>query len=320
MFEFEHPVVLLLLAIPIWMGYWIWTRKGHPVVMPFDHGHQSSGRGWGFFIHLFETIIPVILAAVICIWASPRKNDIPQEKREMTNIQILLDCSGSMVRTFGDKIDSEGRPYTRYDASSESIQEFIEYRKGDAFGLTAFSDTIIHWLPLTRDTQTIARAMEYVRPVPYDPKIAKIPGIGQGTQTGKALLACIPELEKRPEGDRMILLISDGEPGDLSGNRPEEVANALVKANIIVHAVYINKRLPSRSFYDVVRITGGEVFPAKDPATLKMVFKEIDTLQKVKIKEIKPLARDDFYYFALVGLIATSLLILASFKLRYTPW
>ncbi len=321
MFGFQHPAVLLLLVVPIWMGYWIWTRKGHPILMPFDHGNQTSGKGWAFLINLCELLTPVILAAVIFIWAAPKKNDIPQKERDVTNIQILLDCSGSMNSSFGGKLTPEGRYYNRFDASKEAIENFIKYRKGDAFGFTAFSDTVIHWVPLTLDTKTIFDSIEYVRPRTYDNRNnPAIPGIGGGTQTGKALLACIPELQKRPKGDRMILLISDGNPGDLKGNRPAEVAERLREANIVVHAVYINSALPSPSFYEVVEGTGGQVFPAKDPTTLNKVFKEIDALQKVKMKEKRPLSRDDFYLFALIGLIATGLHILASFKLRYTPW
>jgi len=321
MFGFEQPEVLLLLVIPIWMGYWIWTRKGHPVVMPFDHGNQSSGRLWAFLINLVELLSPIIIASVICIWANPKKNDIPQKKREMTNIQILLDCSGSMNSAFGGKLTAEGRYYNRFDASKDAIKQFLQYRKGDAFGFTAYSDTVIHWVPLTTDTKTIIDSIDYVRPRNYGRgKDSSIPGIGGGTQTGKGLLACISELEKRPEGDRMILLISDGAPGDLGGTRPLEVAEKLRNAGIVVYAVYINKYLPTASFYDVVQGTGGQVFPAKDPSTLKKVFKKIDALKKVKMKENRPLSRDDFYIFALVGLIATFLRILASFKLRYTPW
>jgi len=321
MFGFEHPALLLLLVVPIWMGYWIWTRQGHPVVMPFDHGSQSSGRAWSFLINFVELLGPVIVACVILIWASPKKHDIPQEKREVTNIQILLDCSGSMNSAFGGKLTPEGRFYNRFDASKAAIEEFLQYRKGDAFGFTAYSDTVIHWVPLTLDTKTIIDSIDFVRPVTYsNRKEPVIPGIGAGTQTGKALLSCISELEKRPEGDKMILLISDGTPGDLKGNRPAEVAEKLRDAGIIVHAVYINSFLPTGSFYDVVQGTGGQVFPAKDPATLKKVFKEIDALQKVKMKAQRPLSRDDFFLFALIGIIATGLRIIASFKLRYTPW
>ncbi len=322
MFGFAQPAVLLLLVIPIALGYWTWTRKGHSIILPFDHGHQGAGTAWMALINTFELIIPVILATVICIWASPKKNDIPQEKREMTNIQILLDCSGSMMSPFGDEKKPDGTFNDRFDASKAAIEEFIRYRKGDAFGLSLFSNTILHWVPLTLDTSTIPESIDLIRPVKRGRfnENKNIPGLGQGTRTGAGLLACIPELKKRNKGDRMILLISDGHPGDLKGNQPSIIASELAAAHIVVHAVYISDKAPKPNFYEVVQGTGGQVFEANDPETLKRVFREIDKLQKAKVKAKTPLARDDFYIFALVGLIAVFLHILASFKLRYTPW
>ena len=42
--SFHHPMLLWLLALPILWAFWQWVRRGHPVVVPFDYGHQREGK------------------------------------------------------------------------------------------------------------------------------------------------------------------------------------------------------------------------------------------------------------------------------------
>ena len=42
--SFHHPALLWLLGLPVIWGFWQWTRRGHPVVLPFDYGRQRDGR------------------------------------------------------------------------------------------------------------------------------------------------------------------------------------------------------------------------------------------------------------------------------------
>ena len=41
--SFHHPALLWLLALPVLWGFWQWVRRGHLVVLPFDHGRQREG-------------------------------------------------------------------------------------------------------------------------------------------------------------------------------------------------------------------------------------------------------------------------------------
>ncbi len=61
-----------------------------------------------------------------------------------------------------------------------------------------------------------------------------------GTMIGKALLACKEILTSREEGDRMIILVSDGDSFDLSGGNDEAVAQTLRQNNITVYAIHIS--------------------------------------------------------------------------------
>ena len=58
--------------------------------------------------------------------------------------------------------------------------------------------------------------------------VANILGVPGGTAIGKALQGCKKELARRDEGDKMIVLITDGFSGDLYGGNDQEIARELV--------------------------------------------------------------------------------------------
>jgi len=109
------------------------------------------------FIKIFISAGSLMLAAAIVLWAGPRRLGVPQTERELTNIEFCLDLSGSMTASFG-----EG---SRYDAAMIAINDFVDLRKGDAFGLTIFSSRAGHWIPLTNWTwlDNLSRSFEYAQ-------------------------------------------------------------------------------------------------------------------------------------------------------------
>ena len=126
---------------------WQWKRHGKRVVLPFDHGIQKSGKVWAFFLNLAATLPAILLTIVILILAGPQQTVAPKSQRDVTNIEFCVDVSGSMTASFG-----EG---TRYDASMKAINAFLDFREGDAFGLTFFGNNVLHWVPLTTDVSAI---------------------------------------------------------------------------------------------------------------------------------------------------------------------
>lgn len=199
---FTHPWMLVFLFLPVLLLVWIWRRKEGRVVMPFDHGIQPGRRGLGAVINLAQSLPALLLAIVILILAGPQQLSAPKNKRVLTNIEFCVDVSGSMSASFG-----EG---TRYDASMEAIDKFLDYREGDAFGLTFFGNEVLHWVPLTTDVSAIRCSPPFM-----DPTSPGHPHWLGGTAIGKALRACREILNSREEGDRMIVLISDGYSFDL---------------------------------------------------------------------------------------------------------
>ncbi len=302
---FAHPWLLLLLAIPLLLGIWEWQRRGHPLVLPFDHGQQRGGRILQRLVTSANLLPAILLAVAIVLLAGPQRLANTDKERALTNILFALDVSGSMSSPFGD-----GK---RSDKAIEAIKEFTTYRKGDAFGLTIFGSDVLHWVPVTKDLSALRYSAPFLRP-------EKMPRYLWGTQIGRALRACQKVLTSRPEGDRMVVLISDGESYDLGGGAAEELGNSLSADKIVVYYIHVAEGQPQNETFTIADLTGGQAFAAGDPAALREVFQHIDQMQPAKLKPSTPEHADFLWPVALAGLAALGLQVVTSFGLRYTPW
>lgn len=303
--SFAHPFVLLLLAAPLGLLIWTWRRSEGRVALPFDHARPSGGRLWSFLIGLAESLPALVLAVVIVILAGPQQLSSPRSRRVLTNIEFCVDVSGSMTAPFGDG--------SRYDASMKAIDAFLDVRKGDAFGLTFFGNNVLHWTPLTSDPSAIRCAPPFMKPENVPPWMG-------GTMIGQALMACKEVLAEREEGDRMIILVTDGASFDLSNGNDETVAQTLKRHNIAVFEIHIADGDPPPEIVNITSLTGGEVFPVGDPGALESVFRRIDEMKATRLEKTSPEVLDDFGPACLAGLSLIGLAGMTLFGLRYNPW
>jgi Ca-activated chloride channel family protein len=302
---FRHQWVLMLLVLPVAILLWTWNRKGRAVVLPFDHAEPSRAAWMRFFLRMFESLPALLLAVAILILAGPQSWGAPRTKRALTNIEFCVDVSGSMTAKFGDG--------DRYDAAMKAINDFLDVRKGDAYGLTFFGNNVLHWVPLTTDVSAFRCAPPFMQP-------QNLPRWFNGTEIGKALRACRKILVEREEGDRMILLVTDGFSADLGNGNDEVIARELKEDHIVVYAVHIADEPMPDQLVRVASLTGGEAFKPEDTDSLHHVFARIDQMQKAKLEKTRAEAIDDFAPWSAAGLGVLGLALLALFGLRYTPW
>lgn len=309
---FEYPYLLFLLAVPVLILAWVWFREGRRVSLPADHGPRGRGWGWRVAVSSVESAFPLLLAVALFLLAGPRKAGEPVDKRKLTNIEICVDVSGSMNARFGDG--------TRYDGAMEAVSAFTSYRKGDAFGLTFFGNEVLHWCPLTTDVSALTCATPFMRP-------GQLPPWFGGTAIGKALRACKEVLIKRPEGDRMIVLITDGLSSDLGNGADTEIAGELKDAGITVFSVIIGNDMqgvrgnPQRGSVDTITDrTGGESFTAADPKALDTVFKRIDEMKRAEAEKHIATKLDDYQPFCVAGWVLLAVSAIGFLGMRYTPW
>jgi Ca-activated chloride channel family protein len=304
--SFHHPAVLWLLALPVLWAFWQWTRRGHPIVLPFDHGGQRQGRQLRVLVTLAETLPALLLAVAVLILAGPRRPAPPENERILNNIILCLDVSGSMSMRFGNS--------TRFDAAMTAARQFCEYRKGDAFGLTIFGSEYLHWFPPTKDLSAIRNALPFVEAA------RSLPWFG-GTMIGNALGGCKNRLVRTKEGDRAIIVITDAGSGDFGGGRDRQIAQELADAKIRVFTIICgNDMFGIESMQMIGTVTGGKLFQVEDSTALGNVFREIDRMQKAKFKQVTSDWVDYYRPLSLAGLLTAGLWCLSLLGLRFTPW
>jgi Ca-activated chloride channel family protein len=294
----------LFLIAPVLLVWWEWRRRGQPLVLPFDHS-KSRPKNWlNRIIKTANLLTPLLLAACILIMAGPQRLNKAKDQRVLTNIQFVLDVSGSMMAQFGGG--------TRSDKAFEAIVDFTSFRKGDAFGLTIFGTEVVHWVPLTKDLTALRLAAPFLRPERMPPHMG-------GTRIAHALEEVQKVLSTREEGDRMIVLVSDGQSADLTGVA-QKLGEDLAKDHITVFYIHVAEGSPQEETHTVANLTGGQSFAAGDPEALREVFKRIDKMKPAKMKPTAPEPVDWFWPFAVAGLSLLGAKVLTLLGLRFTPW
>ena len=305
---FAHSWVLLFLAAPMVLLLWEWGWRRDRIAFPIDHARHRKRTLLSPTLRLAAGLPALLLANAILLLAGPQRLDDPRNVRELTNIEICLDVSGSM----GWPI-STGANQVRYEVAMDAIGRFTEARQGDACGLTIFGGETVRWTPLTKDLDAIHLATPFLDP-------ENQPIHMRSTRIGGALRACLATLSQQEEGDRMIVLVSDGQSQDLGGGEAGRIGGELRDAEIPLFAIHIGDGEAPAQLSEVVGPTGGGVFAAHDRQALQRVFDEIDGMQKAKLKPASPKPIDWYAPFALAGFVLLGLHLLAQFGLRYTPW
>jgi Ca-activated chloride channel family protein len=305
--SFALPHVLWLLLLPLGLLVWELRRHGHPVRLPLD-GMAAPGRGLrlaGALVRAANLLPALVLAIVVVLIAGPQRSGGQAQVRELTNIEICLDLSGSMTAPFG-----EG---SRYDAAMRAVDAFCRQRKGDAFGLTVFGNEVLRWTPLTTDLDAIAQSTPWLRP-------ERMPRQFGGTQIAKALEACLATVSARPDGDRMVILVSDGQSGDFTPGRAEGLARDFAAAEVVLYMVFVGEDGPDEGVRTIAAVSGGQVFPVDDETALAACFGRIDTLRPARIRPIAAPPEDLRPPVALLAALFGALHCLCLLGLRWTPW
>ena len=308
---FLYPKLLALLAIPVIIAFWEWVRPGQPLAMPFDHAKVGRGRFWQFLINSANCLPAGLLAIAILFLAHPVIFNPPEVERQLTNVQIVLDTSGSMKSPHGPQTKGVN---SRFDSAMASIEQFLHYRKGDAFGLTVFSRNFVHWVPLTQDTEAIVLARPFIAPYVFPDEF------WGNTFIGKALYGAAELLDQAKTGDRMIILLTDGLSNDIVPPKDSAIIADLQAKRIKVFVIFLIDQPVTPALVSIAQGSGGAAWPAVTPEALNEVFKKIDEMKKVVVLEKKPRAADYYDPFFIPAMAALGLAILALFGIRYNPW
>ena len=240
--------------------------------------------------------------------------------KEGIDIVISMDASGRLAKDFYPN---------RFEASKDLAKEFIKDRVNDRVGLVIFEGEAYTQCPLTSDREILIELIESVEQGIVE----------QGTAIGMGLATAVNRLRESEAPSKIIILLTDGvnTHGKIHPLNATEIAKEF---NIRVYTIGVGTNGKAKTpvaidpysgkyIYDLVDVeidektlklianeTGGKYFRATDNDKLKSVYKEINELEKAKIKTIEydidlP---EKAHLFILLGL---GLLLIEFFTTKY---
>ncbi len=296
MIEWVWPWMLLLAPLPV-LARWLIAPVEHqqaaltvPNVASFRYdgvgraGAEQRRLPWRTLL-LWLIWLALLLAMARPQWTGEPVT-LPTSGRDL---MLAVDISGSMGT---EDLLLGGQLVNRLTVVKNVVGEFIEAREGDRVGLILFGTNAYLQAPLTFDLETVHRLLTEA-PV----------GIAGGkTAIGDAIGLAVKRLRQRPQGDRVLILLTDG-ANNVGEVAPVKAAELAAQDGIRIYTVGVGAdemRLPSLlgvfgsrvvnpsaeldedTLTEIADITGGRYFRAQNTAKLVEIYDIIDSLEPIE--------------------------------------
>jgi Ca-activated chloride channel homolog len=330
MFHFYWPWFALLLPLPFFIRWWgssieQETKNRSPKIhfpslnrlkTAFPLSNEDAKRSNLPFLILLSIFWCCI---VLALMQPERVDQFRQVKNEGYDLMLAVDTSGSMQAV---DFSTPSKIVSRLDATKEVVGKFVLGREGDRVGLITFGQQAYLHVPLTLDTLSVSRMLNDT-----------VSGMaGNATAIGDAIGLSVRTLRERPEGSRVLVLLTDGED-NASRIPPSEAAKLAKQYGIRIYTIGMGKNGPvpfpsqfggygmaevpidEKLLKEIALLTGGQYFRATDKQALESIYSTIDKLEKTEANENLLLFREPLYYYPL-GLAMLFLLLLAAYQLQ----
>lgn len=214
------------------------------------------------------------------------------------DLTLAIDLSASMAET---DIPTEAGEVPRYSIVREVASGFLAKRAGDRIALIGFGSEALLIAPLTFDVRAVTEMLgELTIGLP-----------GRKTDLGQAIGLTIKTLENEPEGERLLVILSDGETntGVLGAL---DAARLAKERGITIHTIGFAAELEADNvdaMTSVAEATGGQFFAANSQEALKQIYERIDALAPVaSAREDANLIRDLSVFPMLLSLLILGLI------------
>ncbi len=289
-FENQDLLWLLLVLVPI-IAYYVYgqVRGGVAVKLSSTRALRGARHTPMYWLrHLPFVLFCGALALIVVASARPQ-GELHSSESTTEGIEIVmaLDISTSML----------ARDFTpdRFGAAKEISAKFMLDRPSDRIGLVVFAGEAYTQSPLTTDHATLVNLLSQV----------EMGVINDGTAIGNGLTTAINRLRNSESPSKVVILLTDGENN--SGQIDPMTAAELAKEfGIKVYTIGVGSEgtapYPMRNMWDEIvyqdmavniddelltnisDLTGGKYYRATDNEKLEEIYKEIDSLEKVKVE------------------------------------
>lgn len=303
---FAWPWALLALPAPLLMRWWPRHTAMHGAALRVPWSAQALGSLAHASGHTASRLARALLwLAWACLCVALARPQVlgeaiapPTQARQM---MLAMDVSGSM----GEPDMQLGtRVVERLVAAKAVLADFLDRRAGDRVGLLVFGDRAYALTPITADLASVREQLG-----------DSVVGLaGRETAIGDAIALAVKRLREQPEGQRVLVLLTDGvnNAGVLAPLRAAELA---ATEGVRVYTVAFGGDGGMKMFgFDIgqaedpvdeatlrkiAELTGGQFFRARDTAQLAGIYAELDRLEPVKADGPRLRPRSERYAWAL---------------------
>jgi Ca-activated chloride channel family protein len=270
MFSLEYPYALLLLILFIACSYFCKKEKSY-MYMPVFKAMNSSLKA--NYLSSFLKWLGII-AAILAVSSPISKNSIPSTKPAHA-VMLLMDVSDSMSQG-RMAVNSIGAYSDKLSVAKTMASDYIRQRKNDHVGIIVFGDFAYVASPLSFDHNSVASILDTLQR-----------GVaGSKTAMYDALFLSARLLKDSKAKEKAVILLTDG--FNTAGSIPYNAAlRAIQSENLKVFTIGIGRYgdYDKKTLVNIANRSGGKFFAANDAQSLKKVYKQIDKLQKSKLKD-----------------------------------
>ena len=307
---------LLLLPVIAWLRYTGFGKQKSTLTLSTVQGARYRSLK-NYLIQLPFWLRLLALACLLLALARPQiRNVQSRNKGEGIDIVLCIDVSGSMLAP-------DFYP-NRLEAAKTVATDFINSRPVDRFALVIFSGESFTLSPLTTNHEVILQPIKSLRS-----------GMLQdGTLIGEGLAKSVERLSSVGGAkSKVVILLTDGKE-EAPDTRIIDPQTALQIARVKGVKVYTvgmagdpsllpnappgfkaSSNLDDALLQRIGRETGGAYFRARDREGLRIVYSQIDKLEKSSFERItKTRVEEQFMYLLLAALFFLFLEVI----LRYT--
>lgn len=258
----------------------------------------------------------LVVSAARPQWLGPTRA-VPTEGRDL---MLALDVSGSMAQ---EDFTASGRAVDRLAVVRAVADRFVADRGGDRVGLVLFGSRAYLQAPPTADLETVRDFLGE----------AEVGLAGKETAIGDAIGLAVKHLRKRPAGDRVLVLLSDG-ASNAGVLDPLLAADLAKKEGVRIHTIGVgadrmavntlfgtqivdpSADLDEKTLAAIAETTGGHAFRAKSTEGLVEVYRQIDELEPTEGDELYVRPTKQLFHWPLAAAFVLSAAYAASTILR----
>lgn len=297
MFMFYWPFFIFLLPLPFILRFLLPVKKEtgrnalpelyFPGLKRLQMSFSESKLERTPSNRLFLSILFLLwLCLVLAVMRPQLVDQHTHVQHEGYDLMLAVDISGSMRAL---DFSTKEKIVSRLDVTKDVVGKFVNERQGDRIGLILFGENAFLRVPFTLDTLSVSHMLNNA-----------VSGMaGFGTAIGDAIGLSIRSFRDRPEGSRVLVLLTDG-MDTASSIPPLEAAKIAQQYGIRIYTVGVGKKGPvpypnDRGGIDIVEVpmdegllkelssvTDGQYFRATDQHALEAIYDKINQLEKTK--------------------------------------